>query len=209
MAGCPWCRPAPRQDRQPAIHCTSWLRDIIQQPARDQHVTGPRAGSRAGPCRSGRAWRNTDASPKPATTAPRARQPAETTTSQTRPDGHRHHVTRGELAEHKCQTSHGESADPSRRSGTEVCPLPTRIVLSYLTDLARRITTQSGWGMITHRAPAGDSKRGLVPPGDTRPAIVTYRKAGCAPPRRPGQRPDALPPGDNSQQPERMPCYAT
>src|SRR5262245_66585660 len=63
--------------------------------------------------------------------------------------------------------------------------------------------------MITHRAPAGDSKRGLVPPGDTRPAIVTYRKAGCAPPRRPGQRPDALPPGDNSQQPERMPCDST
>src|SRR5215510_7684996 len=65
----------------------------------------------------------------------------------------------------------------------EVCPMPTSLVLSYLTDLARRrLTTQSGWRMITHRAPAGDSQRGLVPPGDTRPTIVTYLKARCAPP---------------------------
>ena len=209
MAGCPWCRPAPRQDRQSAIHCTSWLRE--QSSSQRVTSTLPDRGPVAE--QDGAGAEGPGATPTPAPNRPRPpprpatrrkQQPAKPT-----PDGHRHHVTRGELAEHKCQTSHGESADPSRRSGTEVCPLPTRIVLSYLTDLARRITTQSGWGMITHRAPAGDSKRGLVPPGDTRPAIVTYRKAGCAPPRRPGQRPDALPPGDNSQQPERMPCYAT
>jgi hypothetical protein len=30
----------------------------------------------------------------------------------------------------------GQSGDSSRRNSAEACPLPTRIVLSYLTDLA-------------------------------------------------------------------------
>ena len=40
-------------------------------------------------------------------------------------------------------------ADPWARA--PVCLSPTRIALSYLTDLARVIAARHGWGMIAHR----------------------------------------------------------
>jgi hypothetical protein len=65
----------------------------------------------------------------------------------------------------------GESGGPPRRSGTDACPLPTRIALSYLTNLAHRR------GHIAVRLEAGSPvacQRRQLPWGlYKRPVVVT------------------------------------
>jgi hypothetical protein len=62
--------------------------------------------------------------------------------------------------------SPGESGGPSRRSGAEVCPLPTRIVLSYLTYWVQRSSSHAQLPggprlrALARRAPAGRGHRG-------------------------------------------------
>src|SRR5437667_10237985 len=53
----------------------------------------------------------------------------------------------------------------SRHSGAEVCPLPTRIVLSYLTLWVHpvEITTKPAWSEPAHVASAGYGQRAVPP----------------------------------------------
>src|SRR5215467_13339101 len=64
----------------------------------------------------------------------------------------------------------------------KVCPLPTRIVLSYLTDLAHHGDHLGGWKMITQRGAGRRQPAGRVPRFMQTPAVVTHLKVRCARP---------------------------
>jgi len=55
---------------------------------------------------------------------------------------------------------HSGGIVPRPRCGRQVCLLPTRIVLSYLTNLAT--SAQPGSGLIAHVLPTGLSQRGYI-----------------------------------------------
>ena len=80
----------------------------------------------------------------------------------------------------------GESGDPSRRSGAEVCQVPTRIVLSYLTLWAQRSRAQAWLPGDARSQGVG----GLRPAGRCcglyiGPAFVTCLEICCSPSRGP------------------------
>ena len=74
----------------------------------------------------------------------------------------------------------------------ELCPLPTRIGLSYLTDLARVIAAWRGWGVIAHKGAGRLRPRGRCRGLHRRRGVVTYLKVRCAPGPGSGQA-DRLP----------------
>jgi hypothetical protein len=76
----------------------------------------------------------------------------------------------------------GKSGDPSRRSGADVCPLPTRIVLSYLTLWAHRQDHKRGlpgpcWPAWCRRVPRQEAGAvGLF----MRPAVAACFEIRCS-----------------------------